>query len=146
MAETNSLMDETSWQEKYMQFQMLQQQLEKINEHVEFLHQQEEELAISQHAVAELGETPLHNEVLVPIADGIFFKAELKDNQKCIVHVGSETTVENSLADVLRLLEKQQTEIKARTGEMEAIMQQIQEQLSSIYQEIAAAEESKQEK
>ena len=126
-----------------MQFQMLQQQLEKINEHVEFLHQQESELDISQHAVVELGETPLHHEVLVPIADGIFFKAELKDNQKLIVHVGSDTTVEHSLADVLQLLEKQQTEIKARTGEMEAIMQQIQEQLSSIYQEIAEAEELK---
>lgn len=129
-----------------MQFQMLQQQLEKIHEHVEFLHQQEGEIVISQNAVAELGKTPLHNEVLVPIADGIFFKAELKDNQKLIVHVGSDTTVEHSFADVLQLLEKQQTEIKARTVEVEAIMEQMQEQISLIYQEIAKAEEVEPEK
>lgn len=125
-----------------MQFQRLQQQLEKISEHVEFLHQQETELDISQNAIEELGKTPLHNEVLVPIANGIFFKAELKDNTKLIVHVGSDTTVEHTVEAVLGLLEKQQKEIKLRTAEAEAIVEQMQDQMSLIYKEIAEAEGS----
>src|SRR3989344_9507290 len=130
-------MNETHWQEKYMQFQRLQQQLEKISEHVELLHQQEAELDISQNAIDELSKTPLHNEILVPIANGIFFKAEVKENTTLIVHVGSDTTVEHTVEDVLGLLEKQQKEIKSRTVEAEAIVGQMQDQMSLIYKEIA---------
>ncbi|MBI2102237.1 prefoldin subunit alpha [Candidatus Woesearchaeota archaeon] len=125
-----------------MQFQRLQQQLEKISEHVELLHQQEAELDISQNAIEELSKTPLHNEVLVPIANGIFFKAEVKENSTLIVHVGSDTTVEHTVEDVLELLEKQQKEIKSRTAEAEAIVGQMQDQMSLIYKEIAEAEGS----
>ena len=129
-----------------MQFQRLQQQLEKISEHVELLHQQEAELDISQNAIDELSKTPLHNEILVPIANGIFFKAEVKENTTLIVHVGSDTTVEHTVEDVLGLLEKQQKEIKSRTVEAEAIVGQMQDQMSLIYKEIAEAEGSERDK
>ncbi len=135
------------WQEKYLQFQMLQQQLEKINEHVELLQQQDSELEISQNAIAQISQTALNNEVLVPIANGIFLKAELKENKKLIVHVGSDTAVEHNVERVIHLLEKQQKEIKVRTAEAETIAQEMQEQLGRIYQLISAekAEEQKRE-
>lgn len=126
-------MAEVNWQEKYVEFQMLQQQLEKIGEHVSLLQQQEAELDISQKAIAEFGKTSLQNEILVPIADGIFFKAELLENQNFLVHVGSDTVVEHRAENVLQLLEKQQEEIKLRRGEAEIIMQQVQEQMAEIY-------------
>lgn len=126
-------MAEVNWQEKYVEFQMLQQQLEKIGEHVSLLQQQEAELDISQKAITEFGKTSLQNEILVPIADGIFFKAELLENQNFLVHVGSDTVVEHRAENVLKLLEKQQEEIKLRRGEAEIIMQQVQEQMAEIY-------------
>ncbi len=120
---------------------MLQQHIEKINEHVELLNERNAELEISKEAIAEIGKTDLRTELLVPIANGIFLKTELLDNQKVIVNVGADTTVEHSVDEVLVLLAAQQEEMAGRIRQAEAILKQFQEQAAFIYQEVASHEE-----
>src|SRR3989344_3999359 len=93
-------MNDEERQQRYMQFQLLQQQLEQVNEHLQLLNQQAAELDISINAVNELGQTELDNEILAPISNGIFLKAKLIDNKKMIVNVGSDTTVEKTVPEV----------------------------------------------
>ncbi len=124
-----------------MQFQMLQQHMEKINEHLEMLTQRQAELEISRNAVAEIGKTAVGNEILVPVADGIFLKANLLDNQKLIINVGADTTVEHSVDHVVGLLVKQQEEMIERIAEVEEIQVQLQSQVTAMYQEISQNEE-----
>ena len=124
-----------------MQFQMLQQHMEKINEHLEMLTQRQAELEISRNAVAEIGKTAVGNEILVPVADGIFLKANLLDNQKLIINVGADTTVEHSVEHVVGLLEKQQEEMIERIAEVEEIQVQLQSQVTAMYQQISQNEE-----
>ena len=131
-----------NWQEKYTQFQMLQQHSEKINEHLELLQQRQAELDISKNAVAEIGKTAIGNEVLVPVADGIFIKAELRDNRKLIVNVGADTTVEHSVDHVVSLLEQQQQELLERIAEVEEVQAQLQSQVTTLYHEISQNEKS----
>ncbi|MDP3734367.1 MAG: prefoldin subunit alpha [Nanoarchaeota archaeon] len=119
-----------------MQFQTLQQQMQQIVEHIELLQQQNMELDISQNALQELAKTELNTEILAPIADGIFFKGNLKDNQKLIVNVGSNTTVEKTIPETIQLLQKHQQEIIARVSEAEKIVQQMQSQAMKIYEDI----------
>jgi len=132
--------DEEQWQEKYLQFQMLQQQIEKITEHVELLNQQNAELDISKNAVSKIGETPVDNEILAPVANGIFIKAKLADNQKLVVNVGAETTVERSVKEVVVLLEEQHKELTNKIIEAETILQEMQSQAMKIYEEVKQAE------
>lgn len=129
------------WQEKYMQFQMLQQQMEKISEHLEMLSQRQAELDISCNAVAEIRKTAVGNEILVPVADGIFVKAKLLDNQKLIINVGADTTVEHSVEQVVGLLEQQQQEMIERIAEVEEVQAQLQSQVTALYQQISQNEE-----
>jgi len=84
-------------QQKYMQFQMLQQQIEQSSQQVEILNQQLEEINISIEAVEELENVEKDNEVLASIAPGIFVKTALKENQKLLVNVGANTTAEKQL-------------------------------------------------
>lgn len=123
-------------QQKSMEFQMLQQQIQQITEHVELLQQKNMELDISKNALQEIAATGLNTEVLAPIADGIFFKATLQDNQKLIVNVGSNTTVEKTIPETIDLLTKHQQEIIARISEAEKIVQQMQSQAMKIYEDI----------
>ncbi len=134
-------MTSIDWQEKYMQFQMLQQQMEKISEHLEMLNQRQAELDISQNAVAEIGKTAVGNEILVPVADGIFLRAELLDNQKLIINVGADTTVEHSVGHVVGLLEQQQQEMIERIADVEEVQAQLQSQVAALYQQISQNEE-----
>lgn len=123
-------------QEKYMQFQYLQQQLEQISQHLEMLNQQNADLDISINAVTELGKTKIDNELLAPIADGIFFKGELKDNKKLIINVGMNTTVERTVPEVVKLLENQKSQLQLRLIEVESVRQELAGQTMMIYKEI----------
>lgn len=119
-----------------MQFQYLQQQLEQISQHLEMLNQQNMDLDISINAVTELGKTKIDNEILAPIADGIFLKGELKDNKKLIINVGMNTTVERTVPEVVKLLENQKSQLQLRLIEVEAIRQELANQTMMIYKEI----------
>ena len=119
------MVNEEEIQQKYMQFQALQQQLEQISQHLELLNQQNAELDISINAVKELSDTKVNNELLAPIADGIFFKG-----------VGSDTTVEKTIPEVVKLLEDQKKDISKRMIETDSMMQDLSQQAMQLYQEV----------
>jgi prefoldin alpha subunit len=128
--------EEEQMKEKYMQFQMLQQQMEQVSQHLEMFNQQLAELDISISAVKELETAEKDNELLAPIADGIFFKAKLIDNQKLVVNVGSNVTVERTVPEVVVLLKEQKEETSKRMQEADEVMQHISKEAMKIYQEV----------
>jgi prefoldin alpha subunit len=128
--------NEDQMKEKYMQFQMLQQQMEQISQHLEMFNQQIAELDISINAVQELESVEKDHELLAPIADGIFFKGKLTDNQKLVVNVGSNVTVERTIPEVIKLLEQQKEETGKRMQEADEVMQHISKEVMKIYQEV----------
>lgn len=111
---------------KYMQLQLLQQ-LQQLTEYVEKLQIQQTELDTSIEALTELQKTKVNSGILAPIANGIFIKAELKDNTRLVVNVGSGVTVEKSIPEVITLLEEQKQKITENISEAEAVVQQLQE-------------------
>lgn len=133
--------NEEQIQQKYMQFQVLQQQLEQLSQHLELLTQQNSELEISTSAVKKLGEAAEGNELLASVADGIFFKARLGDNKKLVVNVGSDITVEKTVPEVVELLERQKGEISKKMAEADALMQKLSSQAMEIYQEVEKLQE-----
>ena len=126
-------MEEQDMKEQYMQFQLLQQQMEQISEHIEKLHQHNVEIEDSKEAIKELSKTKL-GEVLAPISNGIFIKANLTENQKLLVNVGAGTVVEKTSQDVIDLLEEQQKQLVNKINEAEQILQQLNSQAIQIYQ------------
>lgn len=133
--------DETKFEEKYMQLQLLQQQVGQITEYVEKLQGQQKELDASIEALTELQKTEVDTKILAPIANGIFLKTELKDNQKLIVNVGAEITAEKTIPEVLKLLEEQKGKISENIAEAENVLQELQAQGKKLYQESGEAVE-----
>ena len=133
---TQNQVNEQEVQQKYMEFRTLQQQIEQISQHMELLQQQSLELDISRNALEELGKTALATEIIAPIAEGIFVKAKLEDNQKLIVNVGSNTTVERTIPETITLLETQKREIMSRLVEADSVLQEFHAQAMKLYQEV----------
>ncbi len=134
---------EEELKEKYMEFQMLQKQVEQLNEHIETMNQQDTELDISINAVQELAETKKDTEILAPIANGIFVKSKLIDNQKLIVNVGADTTVERTPAEVVALLQQQKTELASNMMEAQQVLQEMTSHLMNIYQQVEEHRQSR---
>jgi len=130
--------NEEAMQEKYMQFQMLQQQMEEINQELQMLMQQQAELELSINAVKELEKTKVNNEILAPLANGIFIKTELKDNQTLVVNVGSDVTVEKTIPEVLELLEKHQQTVNQKVIEMDLLMRELSSEAMEVYRQVNA--------
>lgn len=110
--------------------------MEKIQEHLQLMAQHHAELEISQNALKQLGEAKVGTEVLASIADGIFIRADLKDNQKVIVNVGSNTTVERSIPEAIDLLKQQHESLVERIAETEKVLTEMNAQAMQIYQDV----------
>ena len=123
-------------QQKYTQFRLIQEQLEQLSQQAEMLNQQNAELEISKNALVELEKTKLDTEVLAQIANGVFVRTKLEDNQKVIINIGANTTAERSVPEVIALLEEQKKEMTLQVIEAEAVMQELQSQAQRIYTEI----------
>ena len=128
--------DENNVEDRYMQFQQLQQQLVQIAEFVERLRQQQLEIETSIEALKELKETKINSEILAPIANGIFLKAELKDHAHLIVNIGAEVTAEKTIPEVMVLLEEQKERIAGNISEAESVLEQLYAQGVKISQEV----------
>ncbi len=128
--------DEKDIQDKYRQFQQVQEHLEQITQHLDMLHQQQLEIDVSIEALKELQDAKPNTEILAPIANGIFFKAELKDHKKLLVNVGADVAVEKTIPEVIELLEEQKEKVTGNITEAESVLRELQGQGMNIYQQV----------
>jgi len=128
-------------QQKYMQFQMIQQQLEELNKAMESIQEQKAELEISINAVKEIEKAVPSSDFLAPLANGVFIKGKISETQKLVVNVGSNVTVERTPEEVTRLLEKQQEEVLQQSIEIQALLAELNSQMMGLYKELQDAQE-----
>ncbi len=129
---------EVDIQEKVQYFQMMQQQLEQLSAHVEMLQQHMVELEESRSAIADLQNVELQSELLSPIANGIFVKGVITNNDTLLVNVGMGAVVEKSVLDVITLLDTQKRDLMLRIGEAQEVVEQLTAQSMKLYGEVEA--------
>lgn len=123
-------------QEKFMEFQMLQKHIEHIQEQVTVLQQQLLELDISAKAIEEIGTAKEGNEILAPVANGIFVKTRVENVEQMVVNVGSNVMVERTPTEVVGLLKEQQEKIRTKVGEANELLQELQDHAMKIFKEV----------
>ncbi len=122
--------------QKYMEFKVLQEHIQKINEHMEVLKNQTAEIGLTKDALRDFTTMKVGSEILVPLADGIFIKGELKNNKDLLVNVGADTVVERSVPDVIKLIEEQQSQVQNRLLEAQVLLEEFESQAMKIYEEV----------
>lgn len=135
-ATTRKQLTEEELHQMYLHFKMLQEQIEQLTQQAEMLNQQNEEMDMTKHTIDELAKTSSPAEVLVPIADGIYVKANIKDTQNLIINVGADTVVEKTIPQAKKMVEEQKKRITLKNIEVQAILQGMQQQAMGIYKEI----------
>jgi len=134
--------DEKDLKEKYMEFQMNEQQIKALSQQMQEINNKVLELEYIKTALDEIGTVKKKTEILAPLSSGIFIKTELKENDKLLVNVGSQTVVPTSIPDTKKLMDKQLTEIEnvrveilSQINEYSSKNQEIEKELAKITEE-----------
>lgn len=113
------MMDEEKVKELYYQMEHYQKQIKQVRKQLENLNKKESEVNHIKESLNDLAESK-QKEILVPINNGIFFKANIEDKQKLLVNVGSDIVVEKSIPDTIAMMDAQLQEILKYQTQMEA--------------------------
>jgi len=109
-------------QKHYMEFQMINQNIQQLEKQNEALNNNLMELLATNQNLDDIKNLN-GTEILVPISAGIHAKAELKDSKNFIVNVGADTALVKDLKSTKAIVENQ-------LGEIKKLQETIAEQLT----------------
>ncbi|MBI4453251.1 prefoldin subunit alpha [Candidatus Woesearchaeota archaeon] len=123
-------------QKKYVEFQVLQQQLQQLYQQIQQIDTQLTEL---NNVVVSLDDFKLlkkGSEMLVPLASGIFAYAELKQAEMVRVNVGSNVSVKKSIGDTVNLVKAQIKELDDYKTKLVANFTHVNEYVHMLQHEL----------
>lgn len=118
-------------QKRYYELQMLDQQMKQMQQYLETFDQQLEEIEYVIESLESLKGLKRGDEMLAPVANGIFVKAKLEEKDDLLINVGNDVVVKKSVADGLKMLESQKEEVQKYRDEtlskMDEMIHRIEE-------------------
>lgn len=122
--------------EKYTELQMIDQQIRQMQKRLQELENQVLEIMYVQQSLDDLKNVKVGKEILVPVSNGIFAKATLKENNELLVNVGASTVVKKDIASVKKMLEGNVNEIKKLESHFLQDLQKLSLQAAEIEKEM----------
>ena len=123
-------------QKRFMQYQMLDQQMSKLKEQIEIFDQQIEEMEQSKVNMGEIATYPKGVDMFVPISGGVFVKATLKDASILGVNVGAHVVVEKTIPEAQKMLQQQIDEIAGVKKQVMGQMEKMREHATRLELEL----------
>jgi prefoldin alpha subunit len=128
--------DEERAKEKYLEFQLLQKQIEQMQGYLDELQSKQLEFLQTKESLHELEKTDQDSECFVSVAQGIFAKAKLNKCDELLVNIGADVAVTKNISQVAELIEKQITEVIGIQGQVEQNIEKLSGRLQMLLDEI----------
>ncbi len=125
-------------QQKYMEMQYMQQHIAEYQKQLEQIDSQLKECDLIIEGLDYISKKKEGNELLVPISNGIFAKANLADNSSMIVNVGSNVAVEKNIDDTKVLIGQQKAEMEKGKLQIINVISSVTEQMQILEKDLAA--------
>lgn len=120
-------------QEKYIELQMLKQQIAAYVEQKQALDERENELNMTIDALKKIPGIGRGNEMWSSIGSGAFVRSDIKDIEKVLVAVGAGVVAKETMPRAIEILE-------SRLAELRSVSQQIVEQANALVERISELE------
>lgn len=111
--------------EKLLELQNLDSQIKQVEDQMVQIEEQILEVANLIESLKEISNVKKGEEILVPVANGIFLKAKIEDTENLKVNVGSGVVVDKTLNETIDMLKTQIKNIEQYKDEMFAQLQQM---------------------
>ncbi len=99
-------------QQKYMEFQMYEDSLGKIQEQLEQLDENLLEINHIKSSLDDISRVNKGENILCPLSSGVFVRAKIEDTSDFLVNVGSNVVVKKNLEETKGLMDSQREEIE----------------------------------
>jgi prefoldin alpha subunit len=119
-------------QEKYQQMQILDYQIKQLQKIVENIDAQLLEISNTTEALKEFEKLQKGDEILFPVANGIFAKGKLGENRKLNINIGSNVIVEKNITETINMMEKQAKDIESYKSEVMMQLQKFMEKAKEM--------------
>jgi prefoldin alpha subunit len=123
---------EQKLQEKYILYQLLQQNIESLNQQFGLVENQLVETKISVKLLDDIKKLNAENEILLPLGSGCFGKGKITEKNGIIVNLGSGIMVEKTAESAKLFLEKGEKELEKMNLEIKEQMEKIARQMNEI--------------
>jgi len=123
-------------QEEYVKLQYIYEQIKEIENQNQLFSGQIAGLALTSQNLDDFKEVKKSSEILVPLSQGIYAKAELKENDPLLINVGSGVAVSKSIEDTKKMIDSQITEIKRIQERMVLNLHNLSQQALAAEKEI----------
>ncbi len=119
-----------------MELQQLNEQLQNYRAFYEEIKRKLNDINVVISALKEISKIKTKRKMLVPIANGIFLRAELDETSQVVVNVGADVCVNKSVKDTIKILEKRKEDVKKQLDDVENIIEQLSSFMSRLEGEI----------
>ncbi len=123
-------------QSMYYEFQMINQQVEELSDQKDVLNQELNQLNNTIEALSEIRKVESEEEILVPLSQGIFARATIKNTETLLVNVGAETLVKKDIDSTKEILNGRISRMKEFLGQTQNNIQSLQQRAQQISQEL----------
>ena len=129
-------MSEQEIQRKYMQLQLLKQQLTALLEEKQVIDEKVSELLTTSNALNELGKIKEKEEIWSPLGSGAFVRSDIKDKEKVLVSIGSDIAIKETRTNAIEILQERLKEIIEVDKELSSEIEKFNTQITKLEPEI----------
>lgn len=126
--------------EKMMEYQMLEQQMQSIGKNLEQLEANIDEINRVEKTIDDFKELKKGDKILVPISSGIFAEATLDNVKTLKVNVGANVLTEKDPEKTKKLIAEQKKELEGHKAETMSYFEQMYTKLASLQTELSKEE------
>ena len=124
-------------QQKMMQFQLMQNQLEAVRAQLQQLVSRAEELSVTKLTLENLNISK-SSEAFIPLGSGNFIKGKVEDSKSVLVSVGGSAAIKKTKEEAVKIVDDKIEKIQDQLNEMAGAEQQIVVELTRLQPEIQA--------
>ncbi len=118
-------MTENNSQEKYLEFQMLNQKLSQMNQELNLMEQQLIELRLIEESLTNLKKVKPGTKTFSSVGPGIFVESKLNNNKEVLMNIGASVVVKKSITSA-------KTTISSKVEKINELMKQLQKEIESV--------------
>ncbi len=98
--------DQEFLQERYVEMQLIEKQANQLRQRLQMVEGEIQEVRSNAAALNEISKVKPGEEVMIPLANGIFVRGTVEETKKLLVGIGASIVVEKDIPSTKKILDQ----------------------------------------
>ncbi|GEM_PF-1572219 len=133
--------DDKLLQQKYLELQTLNQQMQQLHQQSQILEQQRTELLGLSQNLDELDKIKSKSKMYAPLGGGLYVEGMITETKKVLTNVGAGVVVPKTIEETKQIIEEQIDDLQKVIGTVEKRVQEFMKKGQALHKEMMALSE-----